>query len=184
MFYTYVWTREDGTPYYVGKGKGNRVYSNNHRHLPPSIDRIVLYIAKDEKDAFETEKALIWYYGRKDLGLGCLRNLTDGGENPPSNKGKVLSEEIRQRMSLAAKGIVKRKRGFRHSEETKQRMRHKHNVKIKTVCIRGHLLTKDNLRNNGRSCRLCENITQQQRRNRNTTQGHNSPNSTLIKENK
>jgi hypothetical protein len=86
MFYTYVWLREDGTPYYVGKGSGYRAYNKHRVGNAPPLGRIVFYVAKDEGDAFETEIDLIWYYGRKDLGTGCLRNLTDGGENPPRTK--------------------------------------------------------------------------------------------------
>jgi len=89
MYYTYLWLREDGTPYYIGKGKGDRAYDRwSHICQPPPMDRMVFYIAKDEAEAFENEIALIWYYGRKDLGTGCLRNLTDGGENPPKGNRK------------------------------------------------------------------------------------------------
>ena len=103
-YYTYLWLREDGTPYYVGKGKNNRAYSSHSHgvHCPPEKERIVIYPASSEADAFETETDLIWYYGRKDLGLGSLRNLTDGGENPPNAKGIKRSEYhracVRKRM--------------------------------------------------------------------------------------
>jgi len=81
MYYTYLWLREDGTPYYVGKGFGNRAYvKHSHKFPPPTKEQIVVYPAVSEAEAFEAEIALIWYYGRKDLGLGCLRNLTSGGE--------------------------------------------------------------------------------------------------------
>ncbi len=81
-FYTYLWLRQDGTPYYVGKGSGSRAFtSNGHSYYPPpTIDRIIVQDHVSETDAFEAEKFFIVFYGRKDLGTGILRNLTDGGE--------------------------------------------------------------------------------------------------------
>jgi hypothetical protein len=112
MFYTYLWLREDRTPYYVGKGSGVRAYINHHGrsavHKAPPKERIVIYPAESESDAFETETVLIWYYGRKDLGTGCLRNLTGGGENPPPGRRfKPHSRETKETISRKNKGKKK-----------------------------------------------------------------------------
>jgi hypothetical protein len=52
MFYTYLWLRSDGTPYYVGKGCGNRAYFSTPGHR--------------EAEAFVTETEMIANWGRKD----------------------------------------------------------------------------------------------------------------------
>jgi len=105
MFYTYMWLREDGTPYYVGKGKGRRAFrthwSGTKMRSAPVEDRVVLCPAESETDAFEAEIAFIWLYGRKDLGTGILRNLTDGGDGPA---GQVLSTSARHKMRIAKLG--------------------------------------------------------------------------------
>jgi hypothetical protein len=133
IFYTYLWLRNDGTPYYVGKGKGNRAFiKKNHFCIPPSEERILIQEFLCESDAFEAEVFLISYYGRKDLGTGYLLNRTAGGEG---FSGGILSEDHRQKISNALKGKPKPKRteehchrlsevkkGTRHSEETRQKM--------------------------------------------------------------
>jgi hypothetical protein len=110
IFYTYLWLREDGTPYYVGKGSGNRAFVQR-RHsfpMPSTRERILVQEFPDEVSAFAAEIFLISFYGREDLG-GCLLNLTDGGENPPPKKPgcKGPSEETRKKISetLKKKGI-------------------------------------------------------------------------------
>jgi hypothetical protein len=87
-YYTYAYLREDKTPYYIGRGKGDRAYRRHWRSRvrggyfdPPSEDRIII-LKKNltEDDANKHEKYMIAIFGRKDLGTGILRNLTDGGE--------------------------------------------------------------------------------------------------------
>ncbi len=94
-FYTYLWLREDGTPYYVGKGKGIRGFSvRTHRiHPPAELSRIITQEYESEADALFAEKFLIAAYGREDLSTGTLLNLTDGGDQPPSAKGLKRSKE-------------------------------------------------------------------------------------------
>jgi hypothetical protein len=112
QFYTYMWLREDGTPYYIGKGCGERAFiRRGHRANVPPKERVVIYAAASEVDAFETEIALIWYYGRKSMGTGCLINLTDGGTGISGAK-IVRSEESKRKQAATMIGM-------KRSEETK-----------------------------------------------------------------
>ena len=81
IYYTYAWLRKDKTPYYIGKGQGNRAYWRHKKAVqPPSKDRIlILKRGLTEEEAFKHEQYMIALYGRKEHG-GLLRNLTDGGE--------------------------------------------------------------------------------------------------------
>jgi hypothetical protein len=100
-FYSYLWLRADGTPYYAGKGTGRRAFqSSGHGaiHIPKDRTRILVFPMLTEAEAFESEIALIDLFGRKDLGTGCLRNKTNGGDCPPSRLGLAHSEETKRRM--------------------------------------------------------------------------------------
>lgn len=80
--YVYLYLREtDGTPYYVGKGKGNRYKEKHNVNIPPNHENII-FVAKNmtNEDACKLEKELIAFYGRKDLGEGILHNKTGGGD--------------------------------------------------------------------------------------------------------
>ena len=86
IFYVYIWMRDDGTPYYVGKGKDNRAWISHKRHRPPDRNFIIVQEFESEEDAFFAEKFLIAYWGRKNLG-GILINLYEGGQGmvlPPA----------------------------------------------------------------------------------------------------
>ena len=131
-FYTYAYLREDKTPYYIGKGQGNRVCRKGKIEIKPPKDKSRIIFLKQnitEEEAFKHEIYMIAVFGRKDLGTGILRNKTDGGDGvsgyvcseetkrkiSESNKGKTASEETRRKISEAHKGRT-------HSEETRKKM--------------------------------------------------------------
>ena len=102
-YYTYAYLREDKTPYYVGKGKGNRAYRRRDKGIKPPKDKSRILILKKnltEEEAFKHEIYIIAVFGRKDLGTGILHNKTDGGDG---SSGWVPSEETRKKMSEAHK---------------------------------------------------------------------------------
>src|SRR5208283_133331 len=111
-FYTYAYQRQDGTPYYVGKGTGIRAFNANRLVArPKSRARIIVQHWESEAKAFEMEKWWIEFWGRKDIETGILRNMTNGGEG---QTGRVYTEEIRKNMSDAHEGN-KSHLGHRHS---------------------------------------------------------------------
>jgi hypothetical protein len=143
-YYTYAYLREDKTPYYIGKGKGDRAYKKSKNDIKPPKDKIRILLLKQnltEAEAFKHEIYMIDVFGRKDLGTGILHNRTDGGDGA---SGAIRSEETKRKLSEAKKGNTnclgrilsketKRKQseaskghtrwlGRTHSEETKRKM--------------------------------------------------------------
>ena len=97
-YYTYAYLREDRTPYYIGKGKGNRVYRRSKRDIKPPKDKSRILILKQnltEQEAFRHEIYMIAVFGRKDLGTGVLYNKTGGGDGV---SGLVHTEETRKKI--------------------------------------------------------------------------------------
>lgn len=95
-----MYLRKNGTPYYVGKGKGDRAFRTNRRIRPPKDKSRIVFHTKDlsEDKAFALEVELIAKYGRIDNGTGILRNLTDGGEGA---SGLIMSDEFRAKRKEA-----------------------------------------------------------------------------------
>jgi hypothetical protein len=119
-YYTYAYLREDGTPYYIGKGKGNRIYKKGRRVFAPPKDKSRIIFLKQnltEEEAFKHEIYMISIFGRKDLGTGILHNRTDGGEGASGAKSPK-TEEHKNKISNAHKG--KKRKPF--NEKWKQKI--------------------------------------------------------------
>jgi hypothetical protein len=103
MYYTYAYLREDGTPYYIGKGSGRRIYSTNRKFKPPKDKSRIIFLKQNltEEEAFKHEIYMIAVFGRKDLGTGILRNQTDGGDGV---SGLIRDEETKKKISDGISG--------------------------------------------------------------------------------
>ena len=133
MYYTYAYLREDGTPYYIGKGKGDRAYRKVGKPCATPKDKskiIQLKTNLTEEEAFNHERYMIFILGRKDLGTGILLNKSDGGEG---RSGYIPTEELKRNQSERMRGennplYGKRGKdspryGKKHTQETKDRIK-------------------------------------------------------------
>ena len=149
-FYTYAYLREDRTPYYIGKGSGNRIHKRKATDIKPPKDKSrIIFLKKNitAENAYKHEIYMISVYGRKDLGTGILQNKTNGGDGvcnmSEETKQKIkekralqkFTDETKLKISKALTGkkrppeviekIKKGRTGIKHTEEAKQKIKEK-----------------------------------------------------------
>lgn len=119
-YVVYKHLKPNGEVFYIGMGRPYRpYYKYNRTSFWNNIVKKYGYsveIVKENLDlesAIKLEKFLIRFYGRKDLGLGNLCNMTDGGDR------RSYTEEQKLQMSISNKGkkhIYKSKESLNKSE--------------------------------------------------------------------
>ena len=155
IYYIYAYLREDGSPYYIGKGKGNRAFSHTHKVKVPPLSRII-FMEKNLSNigACALERRYIRWYGRKCNNTGMLRNLTEGGEGNTAKRSDEWcqnhSEKLRGR-KLEPDHIAKLKiidRSYMKTEEYRRKIseakKGKPNLKLKNRIVSEE--TRDKIR--------------------------------------
>lgn len=134
-------------PFYAGKGLENRITPKNHQGCNKymvntlykiGIEHIVILVPINkvqESVANMYEKRYIQEIGRRDLGLGPLLNMTDGGEGAV---GRIFSEEHRKKLSIANSGHVpSREDRKKMSQAQKKRFQNPEQIKILSERAKG-----------------------------------------------
>lgn len=172
-FYLYRHIRPDkNEPFYIGIGRGNRAFTRWDRNdiwnkivakNNGEYDIEIMLHDLSRETAIEKEREFISLYGRKDLGSGCLANMTDGGDGTTSpskqvrrkiskaNKGKVLSKKHIQALIVAGKartgaknpmygrsGEDHHRSGVKHTQDSRRKMSANRTDKKPVYCYDYH----------------------------------------------
>jgi hypothetical protein len=116
-------------PFYIGKGKGDRINRTLYDKSPFKRNKInklnklnigiisyKIYENLDNESSIKIEKNLIKGIGRRNLNEGSLVNMTDGGDG---RLNSTHSPEVRLKISKKLKGVGL---GRNHTKETKIKM--------------------------------------------------------------
>jgi hypothetical protein len=129
IFYVYQYITKDGSPYYIGKGKEDRIH-RKHKHvkIPPIEQRQFIEQNMTEVDALTLEMLLIRKHGRKIDG-GLLDNTklnqwacTTGWKHSEETK-KIISEKNKGKKRTKETIEKYRLNGLNQSAEVKQKIR-------------------------------------------------------------
>lgn len=127
-YYVYTYINENQIPYYVGMGKNNRVVQKHRYVTVPPFEQIIVNDGLTQQEAWDKEVELIALYGREDLGLGSLKNLTNGG--PTQKSGWKQSSIAKHKISAANTGKV---RTDEHRQKYKKSKSQEHIKNIRTA---------------------------------------------------
>jgi len=133
-YYTYAYLKADGSPYYIGKGKANRLYDHRGKNcIPPKDKNRIIKLKQNltEEAAFRHEIYMIAVFGKKCDGTGILMNIADGGNSPPKMYGDnspTKRPEIKAKIGAANKISLK---GRKVAEEVKQKISKTHKERLK-----------------------------------------------------
>lgn len=131
--YVYIYSI-DGVPRYVGKGVGSRWKAHRKgksalsKALRETFENTKEWVlpekipCESDEEAIALEIRLIKEYGRLDLGLGTLWNLTDGGDG---TAGYKHSSAFKTKMKLRT-GENNPFYGLTHSDEVRRRLSEVH----------------------------------------------------------
>lgn len=93
----------NNTPYYIGKGKGNRAYVDHGRiHLPVDKNKIVILKSNlTNQQASELEIQIIKRFGRKNIDPdGILHNITEGGDGGDTSMSPNYKKAMEEREQI------------------------------------------------------------------------------------
>ena len=131
IYYVYAYLRKDGTPYYIGKGSGDRAWAK-HRYIGVPENKSQIVILENnltEIGALALERRMISWYGRKDIGTGILRNMTEGGDGVLGHKH---SEETKRKIAESRRGNPTNL-GRKMCDEHKEKIRKANTGKVMPV---------------------------------------------------